>query len=758
MKGFSALVISTLLLCGLLAQSQQPPVATATNSVVPPLVNFSGVLTDVTGKPLTGLIGVTFLLYRDSQGGAPLWMETQNVQPDKTGHYTAILGSTSRHGLPADIFLAGEAHWLGVQVQGQDERPRVLLVSTPYALKAGDAETLGGFPASAFMLAPSATGVASAVGPNATTSSLVAPPAAANVTTSGGFASTLPMWTSPTNIQSSVITQIGTGTTAKVGINTTTPTSALDVRGGGTVRGPLILPASGNATATVGRNSQPLNMAASVFRSGTSTATNQMFQWQAEPAGNNTANPSATLNLLFGSGGAVPAETGLSIASNGAITANGFISNTSNPSNYGLEGNETATTGYTAGVYGTSASPTGNGVMGVATSTGSGASPSSGVDGISYSPNGYGVQGSGGAAGVYGTTGFSTTGYGVEGLGENVGVFGTTNGLVASNYGVMGTATFPSGAATGVYGSTASATGYGVEGIAPNIGVFGQGSVGVDGQGTVGVNGKGAIGVKGIATSGGIAGQFQGGPVSVAGDGNTALIGDAGCGSGYAGMGFTTSGLSGCTNYALLGGPNGGTYVNAGGTASIHFRSNNNELATIDNSGNVNVIGQNGGGNLTVAGKIASTNVTAKVSASNGASYASVGHCTGTLSKANANCLVPNMTITKTTANPSVLVMANIGGVTTDQCVIANFYLVVDSKIVALSSVSSNSNNNSLSAEINSVTIMSLQNLAAGSHTFQVQEADDDSSGGCNTFIGASGVSQGDGSMGSQRTIIVREF
>jgi hypothetical protein len=178
----------------------------------------------------------------------------------------------------------------------------------------------------------------------------------------------------------------------------------------------------------------------------------------------------------------------------------------------------------------------------------------------------------------------------------------------------------------------------------------------------------------------------------------------------------------------------------------------------IDNSGNVNIIGQNGGGNLTVAGKIASANVTAKVSASNGTRYASVGHCTGTLSTASANCLVPNMTITKTTANPSVLVMANIGGVTTDQCVIANFYLVVDSKIVALSSVSYNSNNNNLSSEINSVTIMSLQNLAAGSHTFQVQEADDNSSGGCNTFIGASGVSQGDGSMGSQRTIIVREF
>jgi hypothetical protein len=41
----------------------------------------------------------------------------------------------------------------GVQVQGQAEQPRVLLVSAPYALKAGDAGTIGGLPPSAFVLA-----------------------------------------------------------------------------------------------------------------------------------------------------------------------------------------------------------------------------------------------------------------------------------------------------------------------------------------------------------------------------------------------------------------------------------------------------------------------------------------------------------------------------------------------------------------------------------------------------------------------------
>jgi len=74
-------------------------------------------------------------------------METQNVHPDKFGHYSVALGSTSSQGLPANVFATGEARWLGVQVHGQDEQPRVLLMSVPYALKALDAETIGGKPA-----------------------------------------------------------------------------------------------------------------------------------------------------------------------------------------------------------------------------------------------------------------------------------------------------------------------------------------------------------------------------------------------------------------------------------------------------------------------------------------------------------------------------------------------------------------------------------------------------------------------------------
>ena len=63
---------------------------------------------------------------------------------DKTGHYSVKLGSTTSTGLPGDLFdlfVAGEARWLAVQPQGEAEQARVMLLSVPYALKAGDAET-----------------------------------------------------------------------------------------------------------------------------------------------------------------------------------------------------------------------------------------------------------------------------------------------------------------------------------------------------------------------------------------------------------------------------------------------------------------------------------------------------------------------------------------------------------------------------------------------------------------------------------------
>src|SRR6478672_11344031 len=123
---------------------------------------------------------------------------------------------------------------------------------------------------------------------------------AQTVTTTGGTVNTLPLFTSATNIQNSIVTQTGT--------------SAINVLG------MLNHPASATATSTAGKASRPEAFTASAFNSGTATAVTQNFQLQAEPANNNTASPSGTLNLLYGAGTAAPAETGLKISSKGVIT------------------------------------------------------------------------------------------------------------------------------------------------------------------------------------------------------------------------------------------------------------------------------------------------------------------------------------------------------------------------------------------------------------------------------------------------------
>src|SRR5271155_5234895 len=115
----------------MLAQSQTP--------VVPRLIRFSGTVKDVQGDPRSGIVGITFALYTDEQGGTALWLETQNVQADGQGRYTVSLGAGGADGLPQDVFVSGEARWLGARPEGQAEQPRVLLVAVPYALKAGDA-------------------------------------------------------------------------------------------------------------------------------------------------------------------------------------------------------------------------------------------------------------------------------------------------------------------------------------------------------------------------------------------------------------------------------------------------------------------------------------------------------------------------------------------------------------------------------------------------------------------------------------------
>jgi hypothetical protein len=143
------LAFSLLASCVSLRPQQLPPGAGIANDagaqpVSPHVISFS----DTLAGQSDGAVTVTFVLYADQQSTTAIWTETQVVQVEQN-KYSVLLGSTNADGIPPSAFVANQARWLGVQFNGNEKR--YLLVSVPYAMKAMDAETLGGLLPSAFV-------------------------------------------------------------------------------------------------------------------------------------------------------------------------------------------------------------------------------------------------------------------------------------------------------------------------------------------------------------------------------------------------------------------------------------------------------------------------------------------------------------------------------------------------------------------------------------------------------------------------------
>ena len=197
---------------------------------MPRLVNISGVFHPADGQPPAPVEVVTLSVYAEPEGGVPLWQEMQSVTVEATGRFTVLLGASHPDGLPPVVFASGEARWMSLLFArpGEVERPRVRITSVPYALKASDAETLGGRPASAYLLAPTAGDQARRAAGASPDASLVAPPESPVITdlVLPGTTNFLAKYVNSADVGNSAVFESG-GT---VGIGTTTPLDILHLR------------------------------------------------------------------------------------------------------------------------------------------------------------------------------------------------------------------------------------------------------------------------------------------------------------------------------------------------------------------------------------------------------------------------------------------------------------------------------------------------------------------------------------------------
>jgi len=223
------------LLTATILYAQQSPRSAADS--VPRVMHMTGVFVPANGQPAKSVETVTVTIYAEEKGGTPLWEETQQVAVDANGRYAMLLGATRPDGLPMDLFASGEARWLERRFEGPGERQqaRVLLASVPYALKASDADTLGGKPASAYAVAQPG----GKTGPRAATSDVSGPLTAGTTNFIGKFVTAI-------DLGDSAMYESG----GRVGVNTTAPFDALHVRfsdSGGTMTGLAVQNLGGSA-------------------------------------------------------------------------------------------------------------------------------------------------------------------------------------------------------------------------------------------------------------------------------------------------------------------------------------------------------------------------------------------------------------------------------------------------------------------------------------------------------------------------------
>ena len=106
---------------------------------VPSVLMADGVLTAQGGGPVAdGNYAVTFAIYKDVAGGAPVWSEGPLQVAVKNGAFSQALGTLK----PVDAGVAAAGTWISLTVGADPELPRKPWRSVPFALRAQVAENL----------------------------------------------------------------------------------------------------------------------------------------------------------------------------------------------------------------------------------------------------------------------------------------------------------------------------------------------------------------------------------------------------------------------------------------------------------------------------------------------------------------------------------------------------------------------------------------------------------------------------------------
>ena len=124
----------------------------ASEASVPHLINYQGRLTDTSGTPLNGSYAVTFRIYDAETAGSMLWEEAHTGLVIQKGIFSVLLGSVTSMSLAFD-----KQYYLEIKVGTEVMSPRQRITSAGYAVRAEEAEKLGGKPSTDYALASDIT-------------------------------------------------------------------------------------------------------------------------------------------------------------------------------------------------------------------------------------------------------------------------------------------------------------------------------------------------------------------------------------------------------------------------------------------------------------------------------------------------------------------------------------------------------------------------------------------------------------------------